>query len=284
MTFLAVVVVFAVGLAAGLLSGLVGIGGGVLMVPFLYLFFAHPALAGLRLPPEVATVAAHATSLFVILPTSLRGAWSHHRTGGVVWRAVWPIGAAAAVAAVAAAQAATLLPPQLLRLAFAGVLLFSAVTLWRRKEARDEAGNPLPAGEPRLTLPITLGTGAAVGFFSALLGVGGGIVAIPLLLWLVRLDMRRVAGTSIGIITLTSAAGAVAYMVSAPETALRGGGWSLGYVDLAAGVALAAGALTSVAWGAKLNQRLDARTLSRMFAVLFLLIALELIHANLPFR
>src|SRR5687768_319635 len=120
----AVAAAFAVGLLTGLLSGLVGIGGGVLMVPFLYFFYGHPGLAGVRLAPDTATLAAHATSLFVILPTSVRGTLAFQRQRTVVWRAVWPIGIAAAVAAALAAQLATRVDAAWLRLGF-GVLLLA---------------------------------------------------------------------------------------------------------------------------------------------------------------
>lgn len=282
MTLAALAAVLGVGLVAGLLSGLVGIGGGVLMVPFLYFFYAHPALSGVRLPTEAATVAAHATSLFVIVASSIRGAWSHHQNGAVVWRAVWPIAVVSAGAAAAAAQVATLLPPQALRLAFAGMLVFSGVTLWRRGDApaTDAEGNALPPRPLRLTLPVTLGTGLIVGSFSALLGVGGGIIAVPLLIWLVGIDLRRVAGTSLAIVTLTSVAGAGAYMLSVPEAVVRPG-WSVGYVDVLVGVVLAAGAVVSVRWGTQLNQRMNPRALARLFAVFFLAVAAHLVYANL---
>ncbi|MGH7545677.1 MAG: TSUP family transporter, partial [Gemmatimonadota bacterium] len=69
----------AVGLLAGGMSGLLGIGGGVVMVPFLYLLLAHPEWSGIAAAPGREAVLAHATSLFVIIPTSLRGAWLYHR-------------------------------------------------------------------------------------------------------------------------------------------------------------------------------------------------------------
>lgn len=272
----------AVGLLAGLLSGLVGIGGGVLMVPFLYFFYAHPALAGVRLPPEMATLAAHATSLFVILPTSLRGAAAFHRQRLVAWRAALPIGAAAAVAAALATLLAEAVDPRALRLAFGALLLVSAWRLFRTRPPRtdgdEDAAQTRP---PRLSLPVTTGVGAAIGGFSALLGVGGGIVGIPLMLQVVRLDLRRVAATSLAVIALTSAAGAAAYMLNGPDAAVRPGA-SAGYVDLPVAAALAVGALVSVAWGTRLNRRLNARTLALVFAVLLSAVGARLVALNLP--
>jgi uncharacterized membrane protein YfcA len=270
-------VVFVAGLLAGLLSGLVGVGGGVLMVPFLYFFYARPGWSGVAPPPDVATVAAHATSLFVILPTSVRGAWAYHRRGLVVWRAVWPIGAAAAVAAALATRMAVGVDPRWLRIAFACFLLWNAAHLIhpRRSRAQGEKGEH----SLRLSLPVTLGVGAAVGFFSALLGVGGGLVSIPLMMQVVGIDLRRVAATSLAVITLTSLGGAVAYMLAAPPAPVRPG-FSLGYVDFAPALVLAAGTVLSVGWGAELNRRMNPRTLAWVFAVLFTVLGLRLLVEN----
>ena len=277
MSLAAVAAVFGVGLVAGLLSGLVGIGGGVLMVPFLYFFYAHPAFSGMRVP-EAATVVAHATSLAVIVPTSLRGAWSFHGAKLVEWRAVWPIGIASALSAVLASQAATALPPQALRLAFGALLLFSAARL-----ARQKAPEPGAAERPlRLSPWATVPVGVVVGTFSALLGVGGGVVAIPMLIGIVGIPLRKVAATSIGIITLTSVAGALSYMAVGPAAPVRPG-WSVGYVDGAAALALAAGALLAVQLGTALNQRMNPRALALLFAALFGVVGVKLLVENLPF-
>ena len=279
MALSAVLAVFAVGLAAGLLSGLVGIGGGVLMVPFLYFFYAHPAFSGIRPPPDVATVAAHATSLAVILPTSVRGALAFHRAGLVEWRAVWPIGIAAAIAAVLATRLATVLPPETLRLAFGALLFFSGARLLgsRKQDDAGDAERPL-----RLSFPVTAGTGTVIGGFSALMGVGGGVIGIPLLIQIVGIRLKRVAATSIGIVTLTSMAGAAAYMAVGPAAPVRPG-LSVGYVDLAPALALAAGALLAVRWGTTLNRRMNPRALAAVFGALFLAQGIYLVVENLPF-
>jgi uncharacterized membrane protein YfcA len=271
---------FAVGLLTGLLSGLVGIGGGVLMVPFLYLFYAHPAWAGVGLTPEVATLAAHATSLFVILPTSVLGAWAFGRTGLVVWRAAVPIGIAAALAAVAAAQVADQLDPRWLRLSFGVLLLFSGWRLYRTPGPAAEGANA-PERAVHLSLPVTTGVGAAMGMFSALLGVGGGVVGVPLLIHAVRLELTRVAATSLAIVAATSLAGALAYMADGPASPVRAG-WSVGYVDFGVGLALVAGTLLSVRWGTSLNRRLNPRTLAVVFALLFAVSGARLVMGNLP--
>jgi uncharacterized membrane protein YfcA len=267
--------VFVVGLAVGLLSGLVGIGGGVLIVPFLYFFYAHPDLFGVGADPEVRTVVAHATSLFVIVPTALRGVLAYRRAGLVEWRAVWPIGLASTAVAVGAAQLATRLPPQALRLAFGLLLLYSALRLARGgKEETPDAGHRF-----RLSLPVTLGAGAAAGTFSALLGVGGGIVVVPILMH-VGIELRRVAATSMGIVAITSVAGVLAYMLAGTEAAGRPPG-SIGYVDVLVGGVMFLGSLLSVGWGAALNQRMQPRTLALVFSGLFAVVGGRLVLENL---
>jgi len=277
MEVVTVLVIIAVGLAVGLLSGLVGIGGGVLIVPFLYFFYDRPDLFGVMVAPESRVVLAHGTSLFVIMPTAVRGALAFHSARLVEWAAVWPIGAGSVVAALGGARLATVLPPELLKSAFGALLIASGLQMLLRRRPLPEDGL---ANEPRLAFALTFSVGLLVGLLSALLGVGGGIVSIPLLIYLVRLDIRRVAATSIGIIGLTATAGTIGYVASG-----RGVDglppWSLGYVDVAAGVFMFLGAAVSVRWGAALNQRLKPSAMATLFGVIFVLLGLRLIGANL---
>jgi uncharacterized protein len=217
----------------------------------------------------------------VIVPTSLLGTWRFHRHRLVVWRAAVPIGVAAALAAVLASRVAPMADPRLLRVGFGVLLLASAWRLLRSRGPVPSADAPeaLPR-ELRLSRPVTVGVGGAMGFFSALLGVGGGIVGIPLLLGVVRMDLRRVAATSMAIISVTSLAGAAAYMLSLPAATLRPG-WSAGYVDLPVALVMSAGTLLSVALGASLNRRLDPRALAVVFAVLFAVVGTRLLAGNL---
>ncbi len=273
MGLLTVLTVFAVGLVVGVVSGLVGIGGGVLIVPFLYFFYANPAIFGVNVAPEAHIILAHGTSLFVIVPTSLRGVLAFHRRGLVEWRAVWPIGLGSVLAAVAGARLALYLPPDLLRVAFGGFLLLSGVQLALRRGGAAAVGDE---GERApVALPLVALSGILVGIFSALLGVGGGIVAIPILMYLVRVEVRRVAATSMGIIAITASAGAAAYMVSGLGAPGLPPG-SVGYVDVVTGLAMFLGAVTSVRWGAHLNQRLSPRALALVFAALFILLGARL--------
>lgn len=274
---LAILTIFGVGIAVGLLSGLVGIGGGVLIVPFLYFFYQQPELFGVSMRPELVAVTAHATSLFVIVPTSIRGVLAFHRAGLVEWRAVWTIGPASVIGAFVGARLAVALPPELLKAAFGALLVVSGARMAVRRRRSVEPG---AAHAPRLTLPVTLGTGGAVGVFSSLMGVGGGIISIPLLIHWVGLEVRRVAATSIGIITITATAGVLAYVASGQGVPGRPD-WSVGYVDVVRGAAMFAGSLLSVRWGAALNQRLNPRVLTLLFAVLFILIGIQLLVSQI---
>ena len=272
MTFGVLAALLAVGLLVGFLSGLIGIGGGVLIVPLLYFFYGHPAWSGMQVAAELEAAIAHATSLAVILPTGLAAAASHHRAGLVSWRAALPIAAVAMVAAFVGAQVALLLPAAALKMLFGLLLIGSAVNLARQGDAHERA-------ELRLTWPVVTVTGASVGMLSALLGVGGGILAIPMLVYLVGLDLRRVAATSIAIVALTAASGTIAYIVSGLDVPGRPPG-SLGYVHMSAALPILGASLLSVHAGAVANRRLGTRVLRLLFAAVFLLLGLRLVITN----
>ena len=244
----------------------------MLIVPLLYFFYGHPAWSGVGLPVELEVVVAHATSLFVIVPTSILGTWTYHRAGAVAWRAALPIAAFSVVAALVGTQLAPSIPAELLKLGFGVLLVVSGMRLTgsRRGEAR-------PGERPHLVVGAL--SGVAVGLMSALLGVGGGIIAIPILVYLIRLPLEKVAATSIAIIVFTAIAGVAGYALSGAGVAGRPPG-SVGYVHYAGALPILVGSLLAVRLGVRVNQKLDTRRLRLLFGVLFLVLGGRLVIQN----
>jgi uncharacterized membrane protein YfcA len=253
----------ATGAAVGFLSGLTGIGGGVLMVPLLYAYYAASSTTA-----GVPAAAAHATSLFVIAPTAVFGAFRYGREKMVSWRVALPMGASAAVSAAFVALVAARIPDDGLRAGFALFLLVTAAHLARPPHRAADA-----EGEPAALGPVAAG-GVAVGALSALLGVGGGVVAIPLLHAVARVPLGRLAATSLAVIAPAAAAGAVAYALApAPQMPP----WSVGLVDVGAGLPLLAGSLAMVGAGARANARVPEPALRIGFSALLAAAALRLL-------
>lgn len=267
-------VLFGVGLFVGFISGLVGIGGGVLMVPFLYLFYAHPEWSGIEIPVEMQAAVAHATSLFIIVPTAIRGTLQYHKVGLVQWPAALVIAGASMISAVGGAWLAVRMPDDLLRFGFGLLLLASSIQMIAFKAEADR--------EPsRFILSGSVLTGILVGILSAMLGVGGGLVAIPMLIYVVGLKLDRVAATSLAIIVFAAISGVATYIVSGwGDPSMPPG--SLGYVHVLAAVPMLIGAGISVAWGARANQKMPTRWLKRIFAGLLAIMGLDLIITNVP--
>jgi uncharacterized protein len=202
------------------------------------------------------------------------GTLTYARSHLVAWRIVLPIAAASMVAASGGALLATRLPPDLLKVSFGTFLVFTAIQLVSRRTRGTE-------GPPRRSMLLATLTGALVGLFSALLGVGGGLVAIPLLIYVLRLDLRFVAATSLAIVAFAATAGMVTYMFTGARDVGLAGGF-VGYVHVAAALPMLPGAMLAARWGARLNQRMDAARLRWIFALLFAGIGANLIIRNLP--
>lgn len=274
MGLLLLLALFGVGLAVGFTSGLVGIGGGVLIVPFLYFFYAHPGWSGASLPVELHTVAAHATSLFIIVPTAALGTWNYMRRGLVEWRAVIPIAITSLAAAIVGVQLALILPSAAVRVVFGLFLIGTGSQLYIQPRAVE--GRPL-----QLKAWIVGVTGVCVGVLSGLMGIGGGAVAAPLLIRLVRLNLKQAAATSLAIVGIAAVSGMVTYIAS---------GWmnpdmppgSIGYVHVLAGLPILAGSMLAVRLGTQVNQRMRPRALQITFAVFFVSMGVYFVLQNLP--
>lgn len=272
MTPLALLLTALWGGVVGVTSGLLGIGGGVLLVPFLYLLFAA-SWSGVALPPEMQVAVAHATSLFVVIPTALSGLWVYHRSRSIRWKAVVPMGLAAVVTATVSARLALLVPADILKGLFGALLLGVGLRMWPWK--RDRTPPPLPR-EPRVGLLPMLVVGALVGAMSAMLGVGGGIVAIPLLVYVVRMDVSEVAATSIAVVCFAAPAGVLSYVMAGRGVVGLPPG-TMGYVYLPAGLLMLPLAVLLARTGARLNRRMDRRRLLFLFGGVFIFLGGRLV-------
>ena len=272
MSLVVLLTLFVAGLIIGFVSGLVGIGGGILIVPLLYFFYAHPEWSGTLLSPELHTEVAHATSLFIVIPTALWGARVYHKSGLVVWGAAARIALASTVAGIVGVKLALVLPADVVRFAFGLFLLLTGAQLLWRPKADDGT-------HVRLTTVAIITIGLAVGLLSGLLGIGGGAVASALLIAWAKFGLRQATATALAIIAMTALVSVGAYIVAGlRETDLPAG--SLGYIHLAAALPIMLGSVLTVKLGALTNQRIPNKTLKYIFSAFFTLLGLYLISQS----
>jgi len=271
-TALLLALLLAAGAFAGVVAGLFGIGGGVVIVPALYAVFGY-----LGVDEAVRMHAAIGTSLSTIIVTSLRSLGAHGRRGavdGAVLRAWGPWIAGGAVAGAAVADAVS---AQLLTLVFAGgaaavagrnaFLALTSGTAGRRAPGPE---SPLPGGAARAALA------GGTGFFSSLLGIGGGVIGVAIMTAFGR-PIHQAVGTASGFGVAIAAPGTLGFALA---------GWgapglppaSLGYVNLAGFAAIAAMTAVTAPLGARLAHALSHRTLSAVFAVYLALTAALLVR------
>ena len=264
----------AVGLVSGFFAGLIGIGGGVLIVPFLYFFYDHAAWSGFAFPAELHVKVAHATSLLVIVPTAIRGTLHYSKAGLIVWRVAIPIAISSIIGGVLGARIAIAAPAPLLKLGFGGFLIATAMQLVLRRASAVQ--KPL-----RTDLPATVGAGIMVGILSGMMGVGGGLIALPILMYVLHVDMKRAAATSLTIVCVAALSSVMTYALAGLHQPGTPPG-SIGYVHAYGALPILLGSLIAVPLGARTNQRLDVRRLRWIFAVFFLVMGLHLVIENLP--
>lgn len=219
----------AIGLASGVLAGSFGVGGGILMTPGVHLLLGAPAIVAL------------ATPLPVIFPTALAGALAYRRRGELDTRAVaWLVGPGLVAAAIGA-WLTEYVDTTLLLLVTALLLGSQAIAILQ--ESRGRRGEPREA-----TAPILGGIGAVAGFASGLLGIGGGLVMVPLLAGGLGMPLKRTLGTSLLAIVALVVPGTVVHA-------------ALGHIDVGIGLALAVGAIPGARVGAALALGAKERTL-----------------------
>jgi uncharacterized membrane protein YfcA len=231
------------GLVAGVMSGLFGIGGGTVMTPAVQVLLGTPPIIAL------------ATPLPAIFPTAITGAWTYRQGGQVDERAAaWIVGPGI-LGAIAGAALTDVIDTDLLLVVTALLLAREAVKILQGA-ARREA-----AGEPKEGTPMQLaGIGLTAGFVSGLLGVGGGIIIVPLLTGILRMPLKRALGTSLLAIVALVIPGTIVHA-------------ALGHIDWAIFASLTVGAVPGARIGARLALGTRERTLRLLVGSFLLVVA-----------
>ncbi len=256
-TLVAVATYLGVGLAAGLLAGMLGVGGGIVMVPLLLIIFSRLGYGNIDLIFPLAT----GTSLAVIVPTSASSAWGHHRHGNVLWKSVLAMAPGGLLAVYLASLVAMRTAGATLMSAFGVWLILVCLQMLIFEPKPREGPRPLPDW---LTFLII---GTISGGISYVFGVGGGIAAVPLLVLLARTPIHQAVGTSSALIVFLAAYGTVINLWLRPDA----GGlpeFSLGYVHLVAAGCLMPTSIIMARVGANLANAAPAAVLRKLFALL----------------
>ena len=269
------------GVAIGILSGLLGIGGGTVMVPIFRLAFG--------MSPVVST----ATSLFAIIPTSISGAASHIRHKTCIVSLGVAAGLGGALTSPLGVWLAQISPAWMIMVAAALIIGWSAVKMLGKAfkmrsqnrtqqhaasnddaiddptKASAQAGaavDPAPCKLTRKQLLIGAGIGLGAGVASGYVGVGGGFIMVPLMLSLIGIEMRQASGTSLIAVMILAIPGVV-------EQAL------LGNINYAAGIAIAVGSIPGAVIGARLVRVVPELALRFVFGF-FLIVAAVILVLN----
>ncbi len=265
-----IVSLLALGGVAGFLAGLLGIGGGMLMVPFLMMIFATVGI-----PDEHLVKVAIATSLATILFTSMSSVRAHWRAGAIRWPVVATLTPGIILGAMIGARLAGYVPSQWLELFFAVFVSYSATQMLRGKSPAKADGEPaehLPSRASQVTM------GGVIGILSSLVGAGGGFLTVPYLTSRgVRIQNAIATSAACGFPIAASAA--VGYVWA---------GWGLhlapatfGYIYLPGLVLVSIVSVLSAPYGARTAHRMPVAKLKRGFACMLYALSAYMLYRGL---
>ncbi len=261
-----ILIYLGVGAVAGVLAGLLGIGGGLVIVPMLTFIFSSQGM-----PHEIILHVALGTSLASILFTSLSSMRSHHKRGAVVWSAVFKITPGILVGTFSGTWIASMLSTNFLKGFFGIFLIYVATQMLmgiKPKPTRDVPG----------TAGIFI-AGSIIGVFSSLVGIGGGTLSVPFLVWC-NTKIHKAIGTSAAIGLPIAVAGTLGYVINGLGTEGLPP-LSLGFVNLKVLAGIVAASVLTAPIGVRLAHSLPIDKLKRIFAVLLYVVGIKMLASIL---
>jgi uncharacterized membrane protein YfcA len=256
----------AVGAIAGILAGLLGIGGGLVIVPMLTFAFVAQGI-----PHEHILHMALGTSLASIIFTAISSVRAHHSHGAVMWPVVLKITPGILIGTFFGSWIASMLSTNFLKIFFAVFLLYVATQMMlsiKPKASRELPGN---AG--------MFGAGGIIGIFSSLVGIGGGTISVPFMMFH-NASMHQAIGTSAAIGLPIAIAGTAGYIINGfGVTGLPEG--SFGYIHLTGLFGVAAASIFTAPLGARLAHKLPVAKLKKIFAALLYIVGFRMLLGGL---
>lgn len=261
------------GTLVGIVSGMLGVGGCFIMVPVQFW-----ALQAMGIDTGIAIKVAFGTNLLVVMPTALSGALSHHKKKAVLWKAAKVLGISGAIGAIVGGTIAAQLPGNVLKVAFGIAVLLGAVRMLTAKPVKVEEE---PVDDTR-TLILW---GFPLGIVSGIIGIGGGVLMIPVMVLLLKFKMHQAVGTSTALMIFTALGGVISYLFNG--LGVQGlPPYSLGYLNFLQFILLAGTSVPMAAVGARIAHKIPAKQLKHVFIVVMSYMGLKMIGVfewlNLP--
>ena len=247
------------GAISGYLAGLLGIGGGMILVPFMILVFGH-----LGFNPEVIVHMAIATGMATILFTTSSAIWAHHKHGSVDWKLVVALSPGMIFGGlVGGSELFEALKTSWLSLFFALFIVYSSIQMLLNKKPKPGRELPGPVG--------LFGFGTFAGALASLVGAGGAFITVPFMLWC-NVKPHNAMASSSGLGFPIAAAATLGYMYGSWGNPNLPAG-SLGFVYLPAVACIVAVSIFTAPIGAKMARKLNVGQLKRVFGVMLLFLA-----------
>ncbi|TMO58181.1 sulfite exporter TauE/SafE family protein [Pseudoalteromonas phenolica] len=253
------------GSVVGFLAGLLGIGGGLVIVPILSIILLHFEV----LPAEQVVVAAIATSLASILFTSTSSAIAHHKNGNVPWELAPWIMTGVALGALISGFMAALLPEHIVRIVFAVSVVLIALKMFLSSKTDTPSERNLP-NKGVLTTLTTI-----TGGLSAMIGIGGGALLVPLLNFF-SVDMKKAIGCASACGIVIALFGSIGYISSGSSHFAMTDGFA-GFVYLPALLGIVCTSWFTAPFGAKATQSLPVSTIKKAFSGLLVIMAVNMV-------
>ena len=245
------------GLCTGFMAGLLGIGGGMIMVPFLLMI-----LTSRGYPEEYALKMAVATSLATICFTSLSSVYTHHKRGVVQWRLVRLLVPGLMIGTLLGAQVAVGIPVKVMSILFAVFVGFSATQMLLNRKPKPTRTLPGPVG--------TVAAGTVIGAMSALVGAGGAFVSVPFMTWC-NVKIHEAVATSAALGFPIALFGTAGYIWAGRHIDHLPG--AFGYLYLPGLLVISVASVCMAPLGARTAHRMDVRPLRKLFAMMLYALA-----------
>ncbi len=260
--FIAMLVV--IGAFAGVIAGLLGVGGGIVLVPAFFYTFAALGFDS----PQLMQICL-ATSLATIIVTSVRSVLSHHKKGAVDWEVLRRWAPGIVIGAVIGVLVATNLRSVVLQgiFGFLGICIGLYLAFGR---SDWKLADQMPGGPLRVVLS------SLIGFFSVLMGIGGGSFAVPTMT-LYGQPIHRAVATAAGFGVLIAVPSAIAFMFVQIPAEVRPP-WTIGAVNVPSFLLVIAMTLITAPLGARLAHSTDPKPLKRFFAIFIIIVALNMLR------